>query len=98
MKIKNKLFVIVLLGAFLSCGQFVASKAVQPEVATSLALEQFANPSIQTDTASRMLDSAYPTVAAGVWLTYFMGSLYWLVPSGATKTTEEEKEVKNEEV
>lgn len=35
----------------------VASKAVDPEVQTSLALEQFENPTAETDTALRMYNA-----------------------------------------
>lgn len=95
---KGKLFVIVLLGCMLSFGQFVGTKAIQPEVATTIALEQFADPSIQTDTASRMLDIV-PTMVAGVWFIYIAGSLYWLKPNIVSLVDRiSKKDERNEEV
>lgn len=77
---KTKIVVIVIVGLMLGLCQFIITKAIQPEVATNLALEQFANPSTQTDTASRMVDVVQPVVGF-VWFTYVVGSLVWILPN-----------------
>lgn len=87
---KIKLIVIVVVGLLLSVCQFTITKVIQPEVATELALEQFANPSIQTDTTSRMVDIIQPIIGF-VWFTYVVGSLIWISPNVKRLITSKEK-------
>ena len=77
---KLKLVVIVLMGLVLFVSQFIVTKAIQPEVASELALEQFANPSVETDTASRMIDIVQP-IFGFVFAAYVLGSLLWVAPN-----------------
>ena len=56
MKFKVVLLAVVL--ALIMVAQYVLSTLAGPEIATSLALEQFKNPSIQTDTAQRAYNSS----------------------------------------
>lgn len=57
MKTKTKVFAAVaLLGIVFLCNM-VVTDFVQPEVTTELALEQFANPSTQVDSALRATNS-----------------------------------------
>lgn len=60
----------------LSTYNAVASQAVNPEVTTELALEQFADPSLETDTAQRLWNRAdiTPWVNGGV---AFLVSSVW---------------------
>jgi hypothetical protein len=70
------LFLITTVATF----NTVASQAVDPEVSTSIALEQFADPSIEVDTTRRLYQASNFTpyvntagcVLVGlVWLGYF---------------------------
>lgn len=56
--IKLKLLGLAILLVGIVCLEKVWLVAVQPEVSGSLALEQFANPSLVTDTASRMFSTS----------------------------------------
>lgn len=54
-------FVVILV--MLGMGfDFLWSTVAQPEVSTTLALEQFANPSVATDTLERSVNRANPSV------------------------------------
>lgn len=55
-----------------------ASKAVGPEVTTTLALEQFADPSKETDTAQRVWNGLDVTTMVVAGSIIFVGGL-WLV-------------------
>lgn len=65
---------------FLVVGMLVTNlwnNAIQPEVATELAMEQFVNPSIATDTQLRLLNDSDPTVL--VWfIVIVLSLLVWL--------------------
>lgn len=73
-----KLVVLGLLGAGLFILQSLFHTAIQPEVASELALEQFANPSYVTDTASRGYDQTVMVISNVVWFIYIFGALVWL--------------------
>ena len=55
---KARVILFVLLGLVLLGGQSLYSSAVQPEVATSLALEQFAEPTVKVDVIQRTFGSS----------------------------------------
>ena len=70
-----RVFLALLLFLLAGCLTNVWSSAVQPELSGDLAMEQFANPSIATDTASRTLTSVQiPILWSGtlliVWLMF----------------------------
>ena len=73
----KKLVFVAVLGLGLLVTQSVVSTTIQPEVATSLTLEQFADPSIEVDSTSRMIDSLSRFWPIG-WLLYFGASALWL--------------------
>jgi len=74
----TKFVVISILVVVILSLQTVVSTVIQPEVSTSLALEQFADPSVAVDSVSRLMDRITSRVLAGSWILLGIGSALWL--------------------
>lgn len=73
MKIKI-LFAVLIFFIIYSINYFL--NLAQPEIASQLALEQFADPSIQTDTASRAYNGSSMIFMWGAYA-FFVGCLFY---------------------
>ena len=74
----GKILVILIVGAAMVVTNSIIVAVIQPEVSTSLALEQFADPSVATDSASRLIDRLYPMILNCVIGVYSIASVLWL--------------------
>lgn len=70
-----KIFAFVLFGLVLYAFQGVYTTVIQPELATTVALDQFADPSVATDTASRTIPMLVNNACLLVWSAYGIGGI-----------------------
>ena len=80
-----KLSVLAFVGMIMLVLQATYTTVVQPEIATSVALEQFADPSIAVDTVQRNFQRWGNLISSMCWLTYLGLGFLWIRKTGESK-------------
>jgi hypothetical protein len=88
---KLKLVVSAILLVCIWKAQYISNNVIEPQVATSMALEQFKNPSVQMNSKMRLYNNlnVWGGLYAG-WLVVTVAMLYPNVKSMFTETKKEE--------